>query len=273
MIGRVGVCCVAFKSKSLPEIVSLAADAGAEGIEIWAQPPHIKYPIDRSRCAEIRDLAEDKGVPVIAVGSYLRPGAKTVLDGALLTVQNQLELVEVFGVPIIRIWAGGTDYGDASRLEYESAISGIQEFADAAAEGLTIVLERHSGTLTSGWDSPEEVLSSIDRPNVSLNYQTVFPAAVSELKTKAVEDYRRLITLSSHAHVQNYRQSADGTLSRCFLDEGLVDYTSLGNAAAASGYRGAFMVEFLPDETGNLSERGALEREVKYLKSCVAAVR
>ncbi|MBT3275921.1 MAG: hypothetical protein HN368_22420, partial [Spirochaetales bacterium] len=132
---------------------------------------------------------------------------------------------------------------------------------------MEVVLERHNETLTNTWESPRRVLDLIDRPNMSLNYQVVYPAPVTELRENSAADYRELLGRAAHAHMQNYQELPNGELKRCFLDEGIVDYSALGEAARSAGYAGAFMVEFLPDDTHGLSDVEALRRDLQFIRS------
>ncbi len=270
MNNRVGVCCVAFKDKTPEEIIVLADEAGADGVEIWAQPPHVRLPVDKRECEALRNFAASRDVEILALGSYYRPGSDTVLDEKL-TPENQIALAKAMGIELIRILAGNCNFEDAAAEIRSSVVTGIQDFADLASrENIGLVLERHGGTLTNTWESPSTVLNLVDRANTKLNYQMVHPASAQDLRTRGVADYKTLLGISSHAHIQNFTERTGGDLYRCFLDEGLVDYSGLGAAASASGYSGAFMVEFLPDDTHGLNETEALRRDITYLKSCLS---
>lgn len=48
MTNGVGVCTIAFKQKPIDDVLSLAAAAGADGVELWGQPPPRPVP-HRSR--------------------------------------------------------------------------------------------------------------------------------------------------------------------------------------------------------------------------------
>ena len=88
---------------------------------------------------------------------------------------------------------------------------------------------------------------------------------------------RRLLPLSRHAHLQNYLPPAvaapetegegERWLKRAFLDAGLIDYRVLSEIAAACGYTGCFMVEFLPDLREGLNDPEALRRDVEFIAS------
>lgn len=270
MMNRIGVCTVAFKTLKIRQIAEMAAGAGAEGLEIWGQPPHVPYPLDQRACESIRTDAADAGLEIAAFGSYYKPGDDVAFNGIALDAENQVGLATLLGTAIIRIWAGTKNGEDTSADERGMVIDGIRKFADVAGDaGISVVLERHGNSLTHGWDAPEHVIEEVGRDNVSLNYQVTHPAAPDDLAARGAADYRRLLPISSHAHIQNHRRAESG-LSRCYLDEGLVDYAGLGRAAAEAEYRGWFMIEFLPDDLEGEDTIGALRRDVDYLRGCLS---
>ena len=68
---KAGVCTIADKNRSSIQMIDLTADAGAEGVEIWAQPDHVRYPFDDGQLREIRAHADRRGLDICAIGSYL----------------------------------------------------------------------------------------------------------------------------------------------------------------------------------------------------------
>ena len=273
MTNPVGLCTVAFKERSVREIAEMAAAAGADGLEIWGQPPHIGYPIDSVQCRRVRETVASHGLTICALGSYFQPGKTISFAGVMPDPENQIRLADLLGTKVIRIWAGTANYDDASPEERESVCEAIGDFADAAhKEGMSVVLERHNSSLTNSWTSPAAVLETIARSNVHLNYQVPHPVRPEELAAGAVDDYRRYLKDSAHAHVQNYRARHGETESpiRCYLDEGVADYSGLGDAAAEAGYNGYFMVEFLPDDLEGLTPVEALRRDIDYLSRCLS---
>ncbi len=272
MNNRIGVCTVAFKEQSIDDIADLAAAAGADGLEIWGQPPHVAYPLDPDQCRLIRGAVTSRGLEICALGSYFRPGMNPSFAGVSPDADNQVKLAELLGTRVIRVWAGSGNYDDTSQDDRASICKSIASFADVALKsGMSVVLERHNSSLTNSWISPATVLEMIGRRNVYLNYQVPHPIPPAELAAGAIEDYRRYLRVSAHSHLQNYRGTPGDPQNpvRCFLDEGAADYSQIGHAVAASGYEGYFMVEFLPDDLQGLSTIEALKRDIDYLRSCL----
>ncbi len=260
---RVGVCSIAFKERSAAGALRAIAAAGADSVELWGQPPHLPYPVDEAWCADLREQASGLGLSFCALGSYYCPGRHPCYDGHPVTQENQLAAARALGAPIVRIWPGSAAHDATEPAERERLYAEIRDLADAAGDvDILVVLERHVGSLTEGWDAPLTVLAEVDHANVALNYQVVYPAPSDELATRAVPDYRRLLPHSRHAHLQNYVATAGERPPRTLIADGVVDYGELGAAARESGYDGAFMIEFPADERGGMGVDEAIRADV-----------
>ena len=260
---RVGVCSIAFKERSAAEALRAIAAAGADSVELWGQPPHLPYPVDKAWCADLREQASGLGLSFCALGSYYCPGRHPCYDGHPVTKENQLAAARALGAPIVRIWPGSAAREATEPAERERLYAEIRDLADAAGDvGILVVLERHVGSLTEGWDAPLTVLAEVDHANVALNYQVVYPAPSDELATRAVPDYRRLLPHSRHAHLQNYVATAGERPPRTLIADGVVEYGEFGAAARQSGYDGAFMIEFPADERGRMGVDEAIRADV-----------
>ncbi len=267
-MGRAGLCTIAFKTRPLFDVVSIASDVGASTLEIWGQPPHVDYPLDMTALESVRSAAERKGLAFSVFGSYFQPGKTVAFNGVVLTVDNQVAAAEALGASFIRVWAGSKNPVEVTAKEKAKWYDEIRRFACAAAEaGIDTVLERHTGSLTHGWDAPARVLAEIDHPHVFLNYQIAYPMPTREYRVRSVEDYTRLLPLSRHAHLQNYRETSDGSLVRTLLDRGIVDYGRLGLVARRSGYGGSFMVEFPAEIREGMTAMEAVASDIAYIES------
>lgn len=269
---RVGICSIAFKERNAAQALRAIAAAGAGCVELWGQPPHLPYPVDTGWCAALREQAGELGLRICALGSYFRPGRHPSYGGRPVTKESQIAAARALGAPIIRIWPGSAALRATAQAARERLYAEIRDFADAARDaGIAVVLERHSGTLTEGWEAPLTVLEEIGHPAVALNYQVVYPAPAEELAARGVDDYRRLLPHSRHAHLQNYAAPAGWPAGgrpagdrppRTLVAKGVIDYGGLGAAARACGYGGAFMIEFPADRRGGMSVEEALRADV-----------
>ena len=265
---KAGLCTIALQETPLVEVIRIASDAGASAVEVWGQPPHVSYPVDRSALESARNEAVRTGVEIVAFGSYFQPGKEVAYDGVRVDVQNQIEAANALGARLIRIWAGSATYDETREVERHAVYDSIRAFGDkAGTAGMGVVLERHSESLTHGWDAPLQVLDEIARRNVSLNYQIPYPESVDAYKERSVNDYRTLLPRSSHAHLQNYTVTNEDGLIRTLLKDGIIDYSELGQAARVAGYDGCFMVEFPAEARGELSIVEAIADDVAFIES------
>jgi sugar phosphate isomerase/epimerase len=266
-MAKAGLCSIAYNKKSISAVLDIAAKAGADGVEIWGQPDHIRYPIDGTNLRDIREHAEALALEICALGSYYAAGGAVEYAKVRLDARNQVKLARDLGAPVMRIWPGVKSRDDSTPAEVRRVIDDIRLFADHAGDAkVCVVLERHVGTLTHGWDGVAGLLSEIGHENVFLNYQVVYPATEDEYEERGAGDFTALLGLSRHAHLQNYLPADDGGLKRSFLDSGLVDYSSLGKVARSAGYHGYFMVEFPAELNEGLSDSQTVRRDIDFIK-------
>lgn len=267
-MAKAGMCTIGFGKKPVTAALDIAARAGADGVEIWGRPDHIRYPLDSAQIREVREHAESLALEICCLGSYFQAGAATEYAGVKLDARNQVRLARELGTSMIRIWAGTASRAATPPETARKVIEDIRVFADHAADArIQVVLERHHGSLTEGWDGVKELLSEIAHPDVFLNWQIVGGEDEEELATRGVADYTALLPLSRHAHMHNYTAMDDGSLKRCYLDAGIVDYKGLASVARTAGYRGYFMVEFPPELTEGLGEVESIRRDIDFLRS------
>jgi len=268
-VARAGICTIACREISLAEAIDTAAEAGAEGVEIWGQPPHVSYPPDADQIAEVVAHAAEKGIKIPVFGSYYRVGRDVEFHGVAVTKENQIGLTRLFGAPIIRIWAGTKNHEECSEEEVEAVMADVREFGDMAADaGISVVLERHANTILNRWDNVAEVMECIGHENVALNWQIPCPAGNAEYREKSVGDYMTLLPYAEHCHMQNHTpEESDTWRGRTLLDEGVVDYSRFAEALRKADYDGWLMLEFAADERGGLSKLEAIRHDIEFLKS------
>lgn len=268
-MAKAGICTIVGREQSMRDFIQIASKAGAQGLEIWAKPPHVSYPMNEQEIDETRAFAEEHGVPVIAIGSYYRSGISVEQSGVPITKETEIAIAKQFGAKIIRVWAGDKDYGSVHEADRTAIIDDLRSFGDQAGkDGITVVLERHNNTLTNEWDTVAGLMDKINHPHVALNYQIPSPASKLEFETKSINDYTKLLPYSKHAHLQNYvSQEEIKWGERSFLDNGVVDYSKLPEAIAQANYDGFFMVEFLPTDREGLSELDTIKREIDFITS------
>ncbi len=161
-----GLVSVTHRKLSPEAILSVAADAGLEGIE-WGSDIHVP-PADLPHARRIGALTREAGLTVTSYGSYYRLGAGQDFAPYAKTAC-------ALGTSLVRIWAGtrGSAAVDtATRRAWATEARAVA--AMAAAHGLTVAFEYHPGTLTDTVDSALDLLQEVDHPACRTYWQPDF---------------------------------------------------------------------------------------------------
>lgn len=156
-----GICSVTLRSRSVDEVVAIAAAAGLSGIE-WGTDVHV---VDAASADRAREACATAGLKVLSLGSYYRAGTFGDFD-------DVVALAVRAGAPRVRIWAGTVEPAEAGQQDWDAVIQDSRRIAAlAAAQGLQLAFEFHGGTLTSTVDGTLDLLARVDRPNVGTYWQ------------------------------------------------------------------------------------------------------
>ncbi|WP_435747514.1 sugar phosphate isomerase/epimerase family protein [Microbacterium sp. PMB16] len=186
---RPGLCSVTFRALAPEQIVALAADAGLESIE-WGGDVHVP-PGDTARAAQVATATTDAGLAVASYGSYFR----AQVDESLTPI---LDSAEALGADRIRIWAGSVGSAEAAPSDWAAVVDRLRAAAvEAAARGIGLALEFHSGTLADTAPTTLRLLGEVGHPALSTYWQPTVAAA----DDVAVDEYRAIADHTSAVHV------------------------------------------------------------------------
>ncbi|EOD63884.1 sugar phosphate isomerase/epimerase family protein [Amycolatopsis vancoresmycina] len=150
---RIGLCSVTFRALPAGEVARIAAAAGLHVVE-WGADVHAP-PRPAPALREVRARTAARGLAVCSYGSYWRAGHDGTEEFDALA-----EAATVLGAPRIRVWAGTEGSADAAPESRSRVTAALREAAAiAAARGLSVALEFHSGTLA---DTPAAALRLLD---------------------------------------------------------------------------------------------------------------
>lgn len=204
MIILKGLLSITFRKKSPEEIIELVKSSGLQAIE-WGGDIHVPHgDIEAARKTAL--LTKEAGLEVACYGSYYRAGKvedehafQPVLDSAL-----------ALGAPAIRVWAGDRSSADADSAWWNKVITDLQHIADLANEHqLQIVIEYHKNTLTDSWQTAVQLIESVDRSNVKMNWQPPTELSISE----RMEGLERVAPWLAHVHVFQWSEQGRHPLS------------------------------------------------------------
>jgi sugar phosphate isomerase/epimerase len=262
---KLAFCSISALDRSLAEAAAVAAAAGLDGLEITAQAPHFDPEDGLSAAREAGRAVRQAGIEVIAYGSYLGREGQTTRSHA----ERAAALAAAMETGLLRVWAEPDQEG---REDFERTVDLMRAACDAGRpNGVTVVIERHLGSLADTPERIERLLNAIDRPNVALNYQVLDFLPPAEVDQQAA-DAARLIRHARYFHLKNYQWNPDGVgmlLPGGALADGALDYRAILGAALNGGYTGPLTIEFLAADTRSVEEK--LAADVAFVRSVLSA--
>lgn len=257
---KLGVASICMLDLPLGSVIETAAAYGLDGIEITGRRSHLgpDASLDDARAAG--EQVRAAGMEVLAFGSYV--GRRDLQRDE--DVRRAVAMTVALRAPLLRVWAEPFP-GQPDDLTPVVAL--LQRAADEAARhDITIVVERHAGSLADTVDRIEDLLRAVDRPNVGLNYQPLDDIHVEDAAREPA-DCARLVRHARYVHVKNY--GADGVAGRvrpfASIAGGVLDWHAILAAALAAGYDGAASIEFV-DSAGERPAQEKLRDDVAFLR-------
>jgi sugar phosphate isomerase/epimerase len=265
---KLAFCSISALDRSVEEAARLAAAAGLDGLEVTARPPHLNPEAGAPAARPLGEAVRAAGVEVTAYGSYLGHPGRASPEAA----RGEVAIAAALGSPLLRVWAERieSDGDDPRRV-----VEWIRAACDAAAElGVTVVVERHIGSLADTPENVEALLAAVGRDNFALNYQVLDFLPADQVDAQPA-DAARLVRHARYFHLKNYRPNPDDPSGRLVpggsLEGGVLDYPAILRAALAAGYRGPLGFEFLSWEPKPVEEK--LAADVAFVRRELAAIR
>jgi len=197
-ITHVGLCSVTFRQLSAEKIVVLAKDAGIEGIE-WGSDIHVPVG-DIETARQTAALCHDNGLAIPSYGTYLRVGSGSKSQD----LSDILNTSEALGAKNIRVWAGSKGSEQSYINERRIISSTLRDYASRAQDrGISLSVERHSGTLTDTISSCLALLDEVDHKNCFAYWQP------RPGNSETVAEIDALSDKLSHLHVFNWLLSGE----------------------------------------------------------------
>jgi len=264
---KAGICSIIWKERlSVSEVIAAAARVGAQGVEVWGQPPHTATPTDPDAVRRIRNELGKHGLEAPQFGSYARAG-ETDFGNQL---EDSLDIAQGLGAGAVRLWAGSADADVLDGPGWKQVQSDLRTACKLAEEkGLLVTLERHGNTATNALWGCTRLLEEVDHPALRINFQI----QGTEPETIA-EEIRVLGPHILNTHAINYADLPSGrTMSP--LAHGKVDWTHLIQCLHAAGNDGFVEVEFVNRQTNPLpleELEEELARDIAFLTSMFEAL-
>jgi sugar phosphate isomerase/epimerase len=265
---KLALCSISALDRPVGAAAELAAEAGLDGLEVTARPPHLDPDAGASAARQVGEHVRANGVEVVAYGSYLgRPGRATPA-----LAQQEVEVAAALETPLLRVWAEPMK-GDPNDMR--PVVAWLRVACDAAAEvGVTVVAERHFGSLADTSDRIDALFSAVERDNFALNYQVLDFLPPSEVEAQPA-DTGLLIHRARYFHLKNYRPNPNDPAGPLApggsLEGGVLDYEAILHTALDAGYDGPLTFEFLSFEPIPVDEK--LAADVAFVRRVLEAFR
>jgi len=261
---KAGICSIIWKERmDIFDVVVAAVRVGAEGIEVWGQPPHIPDAADLDHVAKIREAMEANGLAAPQYGSYVSAGKA----GFIAEIKQELAITAELGAVACRLWAGPGDSEVLDADQWAATMADLKEACAMAADmSVLITLERHSGTANNTIWGCQRVIDEVDSPALKINYQ------VANTCTDTItEEIRILGPHILNCHATNSRQTTEARVMTRLAD-GDIDWAGLIENLRAAGNDGFVEVEFVrrgDDEISLEETESELAADVAFLKECM----
>ena len=239
---RAGICSITLRARGTGDVLRIMADAGLRCVE-WGGDVHVPAG-DLATARRVGRDCSNAGVAVCSYGSYYRAGSSPRAAG-----QAALDTAAELGAPRVRVWAGSIPSAAATEKERADIAADLARLAaQAAARGLSIALEYHSGTLTDERNSALQMLRDVAGPDVSPYWQPPLDMP-DEL---AITDALAILPHANAVHVFSWLPGQ----TRRELAFRQAMWRPVITAAVTSGISDA-LLEFVPDDDPALVLRKA----------------
>ncbi len=261
---KVALCTIAFSELPFPEVLSLAREAGFDGVEPWGKPDHLPLTLTDDQVRQARRAAEDMGLAISHYGSYVRIGDD--LEREVVSRERKeanmvraVEITRLLGTDVCRIWAGNKNSELMSEADWEKIVSDGKKFcALAEAAGVTLAIEMHGRSVTNKAAAAVDLIGRVGSPALKLNYQIL---------NNSEDPYERARIAGPHVvmvHAQNQPRQGQGQGPIC---GGVVDFQKIWDILHGEfGFDGYMEVEFVAGETPE-EKRAAMLADCRCLQA------
>jgi sugar phosphate isomerase/epimerase len=156
------------------------------------------------------------------------------IEATVASVARQVAMARTLDVNRLRLFFGRAARGEWCARLRDASVANIQRLADRHPE-MSFVFENHDGA-SSCPDICREILERVDRSTVRMNFD---PINFEHAGVDSMTAFRVLQPFIAHVHLKGLD---DGRF--CEFGAGAIDLTPLLAELIASGYRGAFTVEY-----------------------------
>lgn len=249
------------------ELVQILSDAGAEGIEAFAN--HFIGEEELLRLYRREMASRNLTMPVMDLLANLASFEQAQRDDAYETMRRGIDVCDAFDTAIVHLAGCKLSEDQAPDDGRKRVVEGLMDFVDdIEARGMTLAFEDFPGT-------PELMVSAADCLDIldqtGNRVKFVFDTGNFEFVGEHAEDnFAKLIDRTCHFHFKDFRPEVDDpTVCRgAHFGQGRIKNREIAQAIRRSGYDGWVALEsYLQGDNG---PRETVAKELAVLKGMLS---
>ncbi|MGI5818950.1 MAG: sugar phosphate isomerase/epimerase family protein [Armatimonadota bacterium] len=271
---RIAICSKILQDYEIAEAVSIAAEIGYEGIEIFGVERHLPADVADGTVRSLAGQLSNVGMEVVTLCTYVGQFAQKSDDECLEEVEKfrrYLEIAEALECDMIRVQPGGPPKPSSAREDHwERAAHYLRECCDLAlTPDIGVVMENNFG-LSATTDSTLEMIARVDRPNLGINYD---PGNLYRMdRYYGIESLARFGQLAWNVQVKDCYKDDREDDYELLLGEGEVDYAPIFAWLDDAEYDGHVSAESHKAPTDDLSPVDIARHEYSAIRSLIESI-
>jgi len=271
---RIAICSKILQDHEISEAVSIAADIGYEGMEIFGVEKHLPDDVPDNKVRNLAGQIQNVGMEVVTLCTYVGQFAQKSDDECLQEVEKfrrYLWIAQELECDMIRVQPGGPPKPSAARDDHwERAAHYLRECCDLAlTPDIGVVMENNFG-LSATCDATLEMIARVDRPNLGINYD---PGNLYRMdRYYGHEVLARFGQLAWNVQVKDCYKDDREDDYKLLLGEGEVDYPSIFAWLNDVDYDGHLSAESHKEPTDDLSAVDIARHEYNAIRSLIESI-
>lgn len=229
------------------DFLSFCKEEGIQQVELL----NVFWKDIQNELPEVIAFTKANGIRVVSY-AVANDFVKTSPDeraAALVEITDAYPVAKALGTSIVRVFSGNRNDDVAYEDGLEWIINGLSQAAKLAeAEGIMLCLENH-GVFAGSGEQVRHILESVGSHHLRSTFDTGNFLLVDEQPEQALQD---LLPYVAHVHVKDFYHDEAGryhslsgkTYEGTPLGEGDVELQAIIQRLNATGYQGAFVLEY-----------------------------
>lgn len=271
---RIAICSKILQDYEISEAVSIAADIGYEGMEVFGVEKHLPPDVSEQTVSDLAGQMRNVGMECVTLCTYVGGFSQKSDDECLVDVEGfrrYLDIAVELECDMIRVQPGGPPKPTAAREDHwERAAHYLRECCDLAlSHDLGVVMENNFG-LSATVDSTLEMIARVDMPNLGVNYD---PGNLYRLdRYHGIEALARFGELAWNVQVKDCYRDDQVDDYELLLGEGEVDYPSIFAWLDETEYDGHVSAESHKEPTEDLSAVDIAQHEYEAIRTLIESI-